>query len=361
MAAISHSARVTNATINDQLKELTEPGKIKNVLLKLLASWGAIKYNCSGLKVDWRVLFNETEPDEYQDGDPVSSPRITRHRTAEVEWYAWVKSESFGELEKLINKGKPALYDLVAKAMSGQVRDFTKFLGRMPYTDGDSTTDKSIDGLDTMTSDISASTGTAALGHTGTPKGSYAGLSMVLNAFGSGSWSTGDVWPVGRGLLPYYFWSPIVADITADWGQSANDWKSNWRLGLNHIRTHTEAIHGVLPKAFVTTPLWLAQAQNSLIDKERIAVDESGNKLVNLGFNILHWNGINIVSDWQCTQNVCYGLNPDHMEMRNVLSQMLRKKGDEDITILTEIVQFLSLCNMRFETPGYFPAVREIT
>jgi hypothetical protein len=355
-------ARVSTSTINDKLKKLVEPGNVNNTLLKLAGSWGCVKFNCGGTQTDWRVLYNETEPDEYQDGDPISSARVTRYRTASLDWYSWVKSESFGKMEKLINRpGRTRLYDLVARAMAGQARDFTKFLGKMCYSDGDSTTTKSIDGLETMYSDISAQTGSATTWQRGTPAGSYAGLSMVLNDYGTGSWSSGDTWPEGTGLLPYYFFSPVVADATADWGQSATTWKENWRQCLNFCVTFTETLHGIVPKVWMTTPDNLRQAQDSLIDKERIAVSAAGNDLIKLGFRALNWNGMDIASDYNCTRNVAYGLVPKKFQVRSLLPQLLGKQGDEDITIMTDILQFESWLNMRFETPAYFPCIREIS
>ncbi len=359
---LSVNARVSVATINDQLKKITEPGNVTRTLLGLIGSWGAESGNHGGKKTDWRVKYRENEPEPYHDGDPTTAKQIGRHRKAEVEWLAWDQAEAFTKFEQLANQNdKSALFKLVDDAVTNAAKDFKKYMSKQLYKDGDVSGADNMHGLETMYSNIStAGDGSATDDFIGVPKGSYAGLNMVLNSYGQGTWT--GAWPDGQGKLEHFFYAPIVADATnTSWAQSSNTWQYTWRLCMNYVVTFTEALHQVRPTVFMMTPKMLMQAQNSLVDKERIDISQTNPELTKLGFSGINWNGIPLLSDYACTADVCYGIPKEYIELRSMQSQLVEKQDDEDVTIKTKKVIFDSWCQMRFETPAFFPCIRDVT
>ena len=359
---LSVNARVATSTINEQLAKITEPGNVKRTLLGLVGTWGALKTNKGGKATDWRVKYRENQPEVYQDGDPVTAVQMNRHRTAEVQWLAWSQAEAFTKFEKLANQSKKSmLFDLIDYAVTASADDFKKYMAKQLYYDGDVSGEYNLHGLETMYSDISeAGDGSTEDSKCGVPAGSYAGLNMTLNNYGQGTWT--GAWPDGNGTLEYFFFSPVVADITnTGWAQSSNTWPYTWRLAMNYVVTFTDALHQETPSVWMMTPDMLRECQDSLIDKERIDISVTNPDLVKLGFRGINWNGIPLLGDYACTANVCYGIPKEHIELRSMQSQLVEKEDDEDVTIKTKKICFDSFCQMRFTSPAFFPCLREIT
>lgn len=362
---VSIGARVEVSTINEQLKELVKPGEVKSRLIGRLGQKGRIEYGVSGKKTDWRVVYRQQEPIPYDDMDSRQVSRVNRHRTAEVDWKAWTYGEGFSLTEKLINRGDNALFNLVEENTKLAATDFMKFLAKQPFTDGDVSGDNNMDGLETMFSDISSlvTDNSSGNGMVGDPSGQYAGLYMDLNYYGAGSFveHSSREWPEGVGLKQFHFFSPLAVDVTnANWDVTTSEWKYTWRLAMNYATTFLMALHEGRVDDWVMTPSMLMECQNSLIDKERYLINGDAN-LVNLGFDHIDWNGTKLLSDVGCTDSRCYGLAYDEMQLRCLTDQLVLKETDDDVTTLTDAIYFLSMCNMKFTSPAYFPVLMDIT
>jgi len=323
---VSSSARVSVSTIDKEIKKLTKPGDRHKRVMGLLDSWGAITYNQGGPSVNWRVEYKEATPEYADDMDSYSPPRRNRWREASVKWHHWREGESISEFEQLVQQdNKLALFNLVKAALDALSRDFNKHLCSEIFKDGDSTEEDHMDGLETMYSDISAASGVA-----GVPAGTYAGLSMVLNYYGAGKFD--GTWPNGTGSLEYFFNSPIVADYTnSGWSATTKTWQYTWREAMDWAETHVESLHGIVPDVWVMTPEMLRLCRLSLHDKERIEISQIP-ELLKLGFRGLSHNGSELIADHYCT-----------------------------LTTLTDMIVLRTYCNMRFETPAFFPCLRSIS
>ncbi len=363
--SVSVGPRVEVSTINKQLRKLVKPGNIKSRLVGRLGQKGRIKYSCFGKNTDWRVRFRQTEPIPYDDMDSRQAARVNRHRTAVVDWKAWTYGEAFSKFESLANRGDTALFGIVKENTEAAAEDFSKFLARQVFKDGDISGDDNMDGLETLYSDISSlvTDNSSGNGKVGDPAGTYAGLRMDLNFYGQGSFNenTDVEWPDGYGLTQYHFFSPIAVDVkNAGWNVTSPVWEYTWRLAMNYAATFLMSLHDRRVDDWVMTPRMMMEVQNSLIDKERYLINQDP-ALVNLGFDHIDWNGTKLLSDTGCTDSRCYGLNYDEMQLRCMEKQLVNKDGDEDVTTLTKAIYFDSWCNMKFTSPAFFPVLMDIT
>ena len=351
MAHIDNWARVDVSTLESQFLNVVRPGLRKHALLALLMANKRIKYKMGGkTSCDWRMRYRRNTPDTHGDMEAVNTPRVNRHKEATLPWRAYIMGESISKYEMLVQQDKKSrLFDLVEEVTKGMGDDFNEDFQVKCFGDGGTAGSKQIHGLESMFSTSGTFTDARLLKSNET----YAGINCTPANYG-GAWT--GTYPDGTGDLRYHFATPCVVNYAAGssvWDASEASWAYTWRLAMGLANTVQDTLHGTPADVWITTATMLRLAKDSLIDKERIAVDKNG-PLTKLGFKVIEYEGSEIASAYGCTADSCYGLPIDKIELRCMQDKLFKSDKQEDITEQTRELVMDFWGNFMFQSPAFF-------
>lgn len=326
---VAEWARLVNTTITNHMRTVEENTFRNRKLLAVLKKRGRLKFNCSGKKFDWRVLYKQAPLEGYADGDTLTFVRRNRWQTANLDYRGYTISESVSKFERLANRGNEQIVNLWTDTIEAVGSDIEQRFGDEMYIDGNATGNgKRIHGLESFLAKDASANGDSL--RTVDPNDSYAGLSTALGNI-SGSW-TGD-WPAGTGDSEYDFWSPILVNVTNTvWG-AASTWAlfadDQVRYGIMKHQQNKYMPGGM--DMILCDNTFFYQFKSLIDNKERIIVDRGkGQGLVSLGFlDVVNFDGVDITWEYGVPASTAYGMAVSQMELRSMQGKLFETDGPE--------------------------------
>jgi hypothetical protein len=335
---------IAETTIRDYIRDVENDIMRNRKILALLQSRGRITFNHSGTDMDWKIRYKRAIPKGYADMDTQSFPRRNRHKTATLGYRGYSLSESISKLDKLKNRGTPAIVKILETKVTSMTEDFEEFMGDEFYIDGNATGNgKRIHGIESFLGAGSAST----LAPIALPSDSYAGLNTDLGSYG-GSWSASGTTSTAASRCGRRRRQRRVGLLLAAAGGLPVGQQRHRRLG------------GVLPRRG-RTPAWRRcgtasstaartsppAASSTPIDAQRRAVPpvrggarrqgaivvqqgngKSNTTLTGLGYSdVVNYEGCEVTYEYGMPVNTGYGWNIDQMEFRSMQDRLIVPEG----------------------------------
>jgi hypothetical protein len=328
--------RVVATTITEHSKNVSDGVKRKDKLVAKLEARGGITYghgggsNSDNKDFDWPVKFSEAPLSGMLDQDGFIFQRRNKWKTAKLDWRGYGGSDQMGEMERLQNSnGNTAIIRTFTNLAKDLIKDLTNQFRSEPYIDGNATgNEKRFHGLESF---FGTAGGEAATTKFCTPTDTYAGLNTLPQTYG-GSWPDGT-WPEGSGTSEYDFWSPKIANWSANnWGTSLTTFVGNCQVVLRAMLAHI-TVNGTTPDLALLTRVMYADFKNSYGTKEQINVARNqAAGLVALGFtDVLNFDGCDVSDEFAVPSNTMYVLTLEEMELQllNDNQQLFMTKGPE--------------------------------
>ncbi len=352
---IDNSPKIDVSTLENRFLEIVRPGLRKNPVLALLMANKRIDYSQSGkTSCTWPIRYRRNVLQTHSDlAGGVATPVLNRHKEMELPWRAYIMGEAITKYQRLTNAGgKNQLFSLVDETMKGMAADSNQDFTKKLWLDGNTTGSKDIHGFESIFSTSGTFTGDARLL---TSNEVYAGITCTPGNYG-GSWT--GTYPDGSGNLRYHFATPCVVDYTyagstIGWDAAEKTWKYTWRLAMGLANTVQETLHGTPADVWITSATMLREAKDSLIDKERIAINQQG-ELTKLGFAAINYEGADITSAYGSPTGAAYGLSLQHMRLKSMQKKLFMKATQDDVNEQTEEIIFDFWGNLQFESPAFF-------
>lgn len=327
---------IAETTIRDYIRDVEDDVMRNRKILALLQSRGRVTFNHSGTEMDWKIRYKRAVPKGYADMDQQSFSRRNRHKTAVLGYRGYSLAESISKLDKLKNRGVPAIVKILETKVTSMAEDFEEFMGDEFYVDGNSTGNgKRIHGIESFMGQTTTST----VSPIANPSDSYAGLNTDLGSYG-GSWSKDGsnnvLWPTGTGNSEYDFYSPLLVDYTSTntWSAATKTWPNTcveaMRYGIIKSMKNKSA-RGRLDAIFLNDEMYRQFVEN-LAAKEHITVVQGGGQkgttLTGLGYtDVTNFEGCEVTYEYGMPVNTGYGWNIDQMEFRSMQDRLIVTEG----------------------------------
>jgi len=300
---------------------------------------GRIRFNESGSKLDWRIKYKRRSHTGYADGDVITYSRKNLAQKAELPWRGYVMDDMITEKQRLMNRGKEAIFKMYGNLARDMKEDFLDDFDDEFYVDGNATGNtKRMHGLESFFGEA----GTADADLVATASDTYAGLSTVKGTYGG---ADGD---------PHYdFWTPILVNATGDWGAT-----DTWAVEADQILRYAITLTMKNTKKdkrvdyVLTGHDWFTKLLNLLQAEERI--EASNKELTAAGFRNLIFDGVNVVWASNCADNVAYGLDMAETELKFLTSDVVVSRSDFSMKNLGWLFAMYTFGNFRFNPRHFF-------
>lgn len=353
-------AGIAETTIRDYIRDVEDDILRNRKLLAMMRAKGRITFNHSGTQMDWKIRYKRALPKGYADMDTQTFPRRNRHKTATLEYRGYSLAESISKLDKLKNRGVPAIVKVLETKVESMVEDMEEFFGDELYIDGGAAGNgKRIHGIES----IMGNSGVQANGFVASPSATYAGISTALGNYG-GAWTASggnSTWPIGKGDANYDFFSPTLVDYTnASWQASTKTWPNTcieaMRFAILKLMKN-KSEKGRVNMVLLENELY-RQFIEAIAAKERIVVQRGSSdstSLTGLGFgDVTNFEGTEVTSEFGMPVNTGYLWNMANMELRSMQSTLFMNEGpfdNEEAKTTRFSIDFFG--NMMFR-PRYF-------
>lgn len=347
-------ARLVETTTDNYLREREVNIMRNRKLLALIESKGRVKLNTSGIKLNWKVQYKRAPLQGFADGDSVTFSRRDRHKTATLDYRAYVMTDAMTEMEKLQNRGTPAIINNYSEIVENMVNDINESFGDEFYKDGNSATNtRGIHGVESF-----LGAGSNASNGFTTPSDSYAGLSTVPGNYGGNVTGT---WPESTQDPHYDFWSPILVNYTDStsgvYTSSTKTWPNTCLEALRKGITKTQKSKGMsgIMDMILVENLMFEQLKNAFDTKTQLQIMRGDNVgLAALGFkDVLVIDGVEITTEYGLPASTGYGFNTNYMTLWSLQDRLFAPKGpffDEDSQAWKFQINFYGnlTCNPRY-------------
>lgn len=323
--------RLINTTTQDYLRDGGEVNILRNrKITALMLQNNRVVTNQSGTKVEWKVKYKRAGMVGFADGDTVTFARRDRYLTAELPWRGYMATDMMTEIERLKNRGVPAIIENYQKVIPDLLEDVEEAFADEFYVDGNASgNSKRLHGIESffgtaVTPDLN--NGFAD------PSDTYAGLSTVKQNYG-GNWT--GTWPNGKGDAHYDCFSPIIVNYTDAQSGVYTSTTKTWpntclealRKGIRGSR-RSKSKKGMLDLILVEEEMY-EQLKNALESKQQLQIVPGQSiGLTSFGYSdVIVYDGVEISSEWGMTSGVGYGFNTQQMELRSLQERVFMPDG----------------------------------
>jgi hypothetical protein len=338
-------------------------------LLALLQQRGRVEFNVSGNSVEKRLKIRQAPLIGYADGDTLNYQRRNRWVVASLDHRGYYVSDSYGKVEKLANRGKERIVDLVGGMSERLMEDLRENFAMQLYVDGYATgNEKFLCGLES----IFGNSGAATNGFVAINSDTYAGLSTALSDKG-GSWGASGgatTWPLGRGSSEYDYFSPLIVDYTdGSWAAGTKTWPNTCGEAMRFALHYSEK--NVSSKGRTDLILLDRELHRQFLDandtKQVINVNRGQDvgPLTGLGFGkAINYDGASLITGFGLpyynSAPLGYGLNVDQIQLWSMQGQLFVPTMYEDEPTKSTNLDIDFLGNM-WINPRYQFTLRKVT
>lgn len=358
---------IVETTTDEYIRDVEDAIMRDYKFLALIQSRGNVTFNHGGVQMNWKVRFRRNTPKGYGDLDPMTHPRVNRHKTAKLGWRAYAMPEAVSKFDRLQNKGAAAIVNIIADKVQVMTEDMQTFFSEQLYVDGDASgNEKGIHGLESMFgfSGISPNQPIAF------PSDTYAGINTDLGYYG-GNWDVAlsgggagiNTWPTGKGDVEFDFFSPLLVDYTnAFWTATTKTWANTCTEAMRYAiikgrKNRSKA--GAIDAVFLTDELFRLWVELQAT-KERIVITQGGGgdgrTLTSLGYgDTFNFEGAEITWEYGMPANTGYGINADYIELASMQGRLFQPNGPYENEVDKSIrydIDFFG--NLRFDSPKFF-------
>ena len=349
-------ARVVYTTIDDFLRGDVPVIFRKRRFLAMLEEYKRVVFNCSGKQLNWKPRIYRNRTQGITDGTTVAFPQVNRHTEATLPYRGYVLSESITKMERLMNRGAPAIIKIYMDLTRMMLEDFRDDLcPNLINVDGNAAgSTLKMHGLESFLSQSGSVTNGIAVNND-----TYAGLATALAGLG-GSWT--GTWPAGYGDSEYDAWSPLNLDYndtawtgTATW---VSDCVNVLRFGITSAQRNAEHLDTILLERSLYNDLL-----NTVDANERIMVSRApeSSRMVRMGFHdVINIDGTDVSWEDGLTANTGYGVTWDRMELCSMQSQLIVTEKDVDLPSFSSRFALDCYGNLRVDSPKYFLKIQSI-
>lgn len=336
------------AQTNEIAKKIVDPMYRKCAFVEYLRRKGRVVKNCTSEKFEWRVKMTTREPVPYNRNDIIATPQTNRWTKAELPYRAYVHGESIDEFTKKANRGSDKIFNIWEETLTALMEEMFDYLAKSSWLDGNATGNEDrIHGVESWMANTTAVNSKWAYG----PNDTYAGLSTVLGNYGG----TVSDFPISGYTEDAAFWSPLLADPTYAWSGSTHTWATHWRETLEACNSYFDNLRGQLPDTYLMPAAELLVVKTGLAGDESIQVTRGpeSSLAAKLGYDHVYVDGVELVKDRYCPADTVYGFVWDKLQLRTMAGQLFEKKGDDNLTNLTEEIVFTFFGNLAIKSPAY--------
>lgn len=354
---------VVNTTTADYLKGISADLTIRDQpVFAMLNRRKRISYGQSGTELRWQVQFSNPTAETYT-GGAIDFMPSDKYRQLKLDWRGLTVADKMEEKEKLMNRGAPALIDRYARIFPDMEQALREQFCADLYVNGNTYTDR-FHGLETIFGTGSTYT-TVAADLIAVPDSTYGGLSTRPGGI-AGSWSAAlgtkpnaslaTDWPLGTGDTEYDFMAPKLVNYSSTtWGTGGTTWIANAERALRWTAIHTKSTLGKSGTIdlFLMTPTMYYEYLNAASALRTVIVP--ARELIELGFDGVQQEGVQLTHEYGVPASTCYALNMDKMELHMMYDSLFVNKGpDFDIRTTSYLWLLLSFGNWKYVSPKFF-------
>lgn len=328
--------RIAKTTIAREMGEQENLTIRSRPLTKMMQDRGRILYNLSGDTYKWRVRYDEHDAYENDLESPIPVTAKNQHQVATLDVSSISLSDSYSELDKLKNRGTPAIVRFVENMLTNLMDSVkNKWHGEWFNNVNDSGYEDRLVGIPslfpysgtiTITSGANRTANNADVAYD--PSGTYAGLQVGRGYYG-GSWSTtygkNLTFPMGKGDAKYDFWTPTITNYTSTaWAGATNTWDANClvasRFCLDAVTGRSGRDSG---QKLILMPMGLFSAWKNKFDTY-IRADVSKPHTNGWGFdNVMEWDGAMVALDFDCPVDKAYVLSMNRVRYESCYAKKI--------------------------------------
>ena len=301
--------------------------------LAMLQKRGRILLNQSGEQIKWQVEAVQPPVTTHSDGGTIDFARTDAYQQASLPWRGYKAPDLMTSKEKEMNKGAEALirrYDRIMPNLMDAIRDK---IGTEMYIDGNAAGNEArFHGTESF-----MGTGTnVAADLIGEPSDTYAGLKTNLGEIET-TWTSALTtkpnanvakdWPDGEGVSGYDYWSPKLIN-----------WSSTgWTGTATFLSTAERCVRAANLWATMTggksgKPDVCLQSGNLYRDylnahTGRFRVLQEAPEMLELGFNGVKSEGVEITEEFGIAANTGYGVNFDKVTLHILGGSLFQSEG----------------------------------
>jgi hypothetical protein len=353
-------SEVVATTTAEYLKGAADVTIRDNPVFAMLQRRKRIEFGQSGAELRWQVKFSLPEVEVYTGGALDFAPS-DKHRQLVIDWRGYKVTDMMTERERLENRGAQALIDRYARVFPDMEQSLTDRFGTELYIDGNTYTDR-FSGLETFLGDDAA---TAAGDICAKPSDTYGGYSTVPGALG-GAWTTAlstspsaqvaTDWPSGSGDPEYDWHSPrLINWSSTGWGTGGTTWIENCERALRRATLWTQTLSGKAGKLdlYLMTPDLYYDYLNRAASLRSVIVPAK--EMIELGFDGVQQEGIQLTHEFGVPANTCYGLNLSKMTLHMMYDSLFISKGPQyDMRTDSWLFLLATYGNWRWHSPKHF-------
>lgn len=305
-ASQSNWARSYHTTLQNNLKGAPNFANRRYATLTLIEKNGGIETNVNGRGWKRAVQYRHRDVTTNTGTTPASFAPTNLYKSVEIECRGYHVTDSIREKERLENRGKSALVNIVDTMDKSMKNDLYQTAAQEIYVDGEgSNNTERWHGFNSFTGVATASTVYQSLNLAASaqadadrnvdvadpimqPDDRYMSLSTALGNYGGSQLS--GIWPTGSADSSFDFYSPLLINTNSTYFGSIGSGHTGWQdnaveaiaFGLQfanrNLRTNRIDLITMPPEL-------LYQLKNLLRAKERWAVTGNSGRLASFGFS----------------------------------------------------------------------------
>ena len=310
---VQHFGTIVNATHDRFVRKLSDQTLRYHVAIGMMNAKGRVEYGCDGTQLTWPIKFKRNTLSTYQDAQEVIFSRKQPYKRATLDWRAYDMNDVVTESEILASRSRSGLFKIYEQKERDIQEDFLAEFNATFFQAG--ADGLNMQGIEALFTGTTLASGVA----NGAVSGTYGTLNMGLGTYGGSTIADPE----------YAFWTPTyMAWNASTWGAGAGPtFKSNalevLRFGISETFRRNNKNARV---DYVNMELdWYRRTLNAFDAKEQIYTTKGNRTTVgSLGFEAIHYDGVELTWEEDVPANSAYGCNVDQMG--------LCVQGDELVT-----------------------------
>lgn len=362
-------ARSLVTTTAEYLPQLEEEMLRNYKFMALLRSKGRISYNHYGRGVTWQIQY-KLHPVEGNTGETVRAwTRQNLFQKAELEWRGFQATDAITERERLENRDKAAIINLMSGFKDRLKASLEQSLNLAWLVDGNATGyEKVWHGIEsfmgtngTVTYTTGAQHAASANDYVAYPSDTYAGLSTILGNYG-GDQDASTYWPDGNADPEYDFFSPLIVLIDSTrFSPSTHDFRNQGNEVMRYAITQSyrNPMGSKQMDTFFLSRNKYMDFKNLYDSKQNIFITGGHETpLRALGFkDVIVFDGIEVTFENAINPNWGYGMNFDNIELMNLYGEIISVDPQDffyDPNTQETKAAVKNLGNLKFQSPRNF-------
>jgi hypothetical protein len=336
-------------------------------ILNWLISHGRVLYNAKGYDLKWFTKVRRPKAHTVN-GQRMEFNSVDTEEDYSVGFSKIRATDKIDEDTILTNDGPTAILKIAEKKIDDLLDSMGVELNSQFYND-DMVDPNGLTGIQSLfRGAVGAPTDKIAIA---APGATYGGRDMTLGSIG-GSWSSNlaiadrfsssllNDYPDGDGTPDYDWNHPLMWNSHGDWGTGTNTWESNAEVILRRVALYTDSLNGrgAAPNVLLINKRMLAALRDKVSVRERLRPEDYSKGPSNVT-TMEHYEGLDIIHDFNCPADRAYCVNANMMEMFVATKELFYLDGPKwDMKDEAYLMAFKMKGNLRWK-PKHFSEIRK--